>query len=424
MKNMSIDSLLLPFQRFGVHLGLERINTLLTKLANPHHDVPIIHVGGSNGKGSVCAYLSSILMEAGYKVGRYTSPHLIDWTERICLNNKPIPKLYLREILLSIQDLILNDEDLPTQFEVITAAALTYFKQEKVDIIVMEVGLGGRLDATNICQAPLATVITSISLEHCQNLGPTITDIAREKSGIFKPNCPVVIGEVPHEAKDIFTSQINTLNCPSVWVQSATLTQHNSAIYKDIEYPLSLSGEVQLSNSAISIEVIKILKQKGWNIPINCIKDGIQKTSWRGRLEWLNWQSISLLVDGAHNPDAARQLRNYINNLNKSIQSITWIIGIINTKEHDKIFKELLRDNETLYLVPVPEHDNIEPKNLLSSIINSCVRLREIRVEKTLDSALKLTTNKRSNDNLVVLCGSLYLVGYLLKTIEYPNSKL
>ena len=138
---MSIDSLLLPFQRFGIHLGLERINNLLTKLENPCQNIPIIHVGGSNGKGSVCAYLSSILIEAGYKVGLYTSPHLINWTERICLNNQPISELHLKEILINIQNLIFNDQDAPTQFEVITAAALAYFEQENLDIIVMEFGL-------------------------------------------------------------------------------------------------------------------------------------------------------------------------------------------------------------------------------------------------------------------------------------------
>ena len=418
---MSIDSLLLPFQRFGIHLGLERINNLLTKLENPCQNIPIIHVGGSNGKGSVCAYLSSILIEAGYKVGLYISPHLINWTERICLNNQPIPELHLKEILINIQNLIFNDQDAPTQFEVITAAALAYFEQEKVDIIVMEVGLGGRLDATNICKSPLVTVITSISLEHCQNLGPTLTDIAREKSGIFKFNCPVVIGEVPNEAKAIFISRIKALECPSVWVQPAIFTKNNSAIYDNIEYSLALQGDVQLSNSAISIEVIKILKQRGWNIPISCIQDGIKKTLWRGRLEWLTWEGMNLLVDGAHNPDAAKMLRHHTDSLNKPI---TWIIGIINTKEHDKIFKELLKNNDTIYLVPISDHNNIKPKNLLRSIISCSVELEEIRVEKTLNSALKKITNKQSNKNLVVLCGSLYLVGYLLRIIESSKPKL
>jgi dihydrofolate synthase/folylpolyglutamate synthase len=144
-----IDSLLKPFQRFGVHLGLERIQRLLADLGNPHHSVPVIHVAGTNGKGSVCAYLSAVLTEAGYRVGRYTSPHLVDWNERICLNEQPISTNAFRELLLRIEAAIPeNREDSPTQFEVITAAAWLYFAQQQVNIAVMEVGLGGRLDAT------------------------------------------------------------------------------------------------------------------------------------------------------------------------------------------------------------------------------------------------------------------------------------
>src|ERR671932_2919531 len=153
---MDIDSFLKPFQRFGVHLGLERIQRLLADLGNPHHRVPIIHVAGTNGKGSVCAYLSTVLAEAGYRVGRYTSPHLVDWNERICLNEQPISTDTFRELLLQVKAAIPEDcEDSPTQFEVVTAIAWLYFAQQQVDIAVMEVGLGGRLDATNVCNYPL-----------------------------------------------------------------------------------------------------------------------------------------------------------------------------------------------------------------------------------------------------------------------------
>ena len=219
---MTIDSLLKPFQRFGVHLGLERIQRLLADLGNPHHHVPIIHVAGTNGKGSVCAYLSAVLTEAGYRVGRYTSPHLIDWTERICLNEHPISLESLTQLLLQVQAAIPQDsEESPTQFEVITAAAWLYFAQQNVDIAVIEVGLGGRLDATNVCDRPLATVITSISREHWQVLGPTLTDIATEKAGILKPNCPAIIAPLPPEAKAVVEARIQQLNCPTVWVKPA-----------------------------------------------------------------------------------------------------------------------------------------------------------------------------------------------------------
>ena len=172
---VNVDSILQRFQRFGVHLGLERIQSLLESLDNPHHQVPIIHVAGTNGKGSVCAYLSSILTQAGYRVGRFISPHLIDWTERICINNQPISSTDLQQTLLAVEAAIDADKPSPTQFEVITAAAWLYFARQKVDVAVIEVGLGGRLDATNVCDRPLASLIVSISREHWQRLGPTLS---------------------------------------------------------------------------------------------------------------------------------------------------------------------------------------------------------------------------------------------------------
>ena len=217
-----VASLLSPFQRFGVNLGLERIKKLLNDLDNPQHQVPIIHVAGTNGKGSVCAYLSSILTEAGYRVGRYTSPHLVDWTERIYLNGQPITDSALVEILQDIHSVIEPDQESPTQFEVITAAAWLYFARSQVDIAVMEVGLGGRLDATNVKDSSLMSVITSLSKEHWQRLGPTLADIAGEKAGVIKPSCPVVIGQLPSEARTVILTKAQELAAPITLVEPAT----------------------------------------------------------------------------------------------------------------------------------------------------------------------------------------------------------
>ena len=181
---MDIDSLLQQRKRFGVHLGLERIEKLLANLGNPHHQVRVIHVAGTNGKGSVCAYLSSVLTQAGYRTGRYTSPHLVDWTERICLNEQQISSEELGNLLVQVQEAIDLQEELPTQFEVFTAAAWLYFARQNVDVAVVEVGLGGRLDATNVCSNPIVTIITSIGRDHLQQLGSTVSAIAKEKAGI------------------------------------------------------------------------------------------------------------------------------------------------------------------------------------------------------------------------------------------------
>ena len=201
-----ISEILQPFQRFGISLGLDRINNLLKLLGNPEKKVPIIHVAGSNGKGSLCAYLSSILTEAGYKTGRYTSPHLIHWTERICLNDRPISEADLTATLEQITKAIANypaGAETPTQFEVITAAMWLYFANSNVDVAVIEVGLGGRLDATNVCDRTLASIIVSISREHWQRLGDTIAKITFEKAGVLKSECPAIIGELPPDAQEV-----------------------------------------------------------------------------------------------------------------------------------------------------------------------------------------------------------------------------
>jgi dihydrofolate synthase/folylpolyglutamate synthase len=306
---MTIESYLKPYQRFGVHLGLDRILSLLEKLGNPQQKVPIIHVAGTNGKGSVCAYLSSILTAAGYRVGRYTSPHLVNWTERICINEVSITEEKLIDLLEIIQQKIPDHEaDIPTQFEVITAAAWLYFAKEKVDIAVIEVGLGGRLDATNVVSNPLVSVITSLSMEHWQILGPTLRDIAQEKAGIIKPYRPAVIGVLPTEVTVLIRTYLESLQCPARWISPAKeVIKENQrwARYQGLEYPLPLFGDVQLINSAIAIAAIQCLRDQGWEISNPAIQEGMGKTRWAGRLQWTTWQGRAILVDGAHNTAAA-----------------------------------------------------------------------------------------------------------------------
>ena len=446
---MEIDTILKPFQRFGVHLGLERIQRLLADLDNPHHSVPVIHVAGTNGKGSVCAYLSAVLTEAGYRLGRYTSPHLVDWNERICLNEQPISTEALRELLLQVQAAIPeNSEDSPTQFEVITAAAWLYFAQQQVDIAVIEVGLGGRLDATNVCR-PLVTIITSLSLEHWQVLGPTLADIAREKAGILKPRCPAVVGQLPSEAKAVVERRINELGCPTVWVKPAVelppptppyqggeqevllpLTKGGTkggfpkrwADYEGIKYPLPLLGEIQLSNSAIAIATLQILSSQGWEIPEEAIASGMAKTKWPGRLQWATWNNHRLLIDGAHNPAAAIALRQYVDTLNTPV---TWVMGILSTKDHADIFNALLRPADRLYLVPVPDHSSADPDALATLAQNICPELADCRTYPNLEAGLQAATSNsaEASENLIVLCGSLYLVGYFMKQSGFHSSR-
>ncbi|MEG4343107.1 folylpolyglutamate synthase/dihydrofolate synthase family protein [Microcoleus sp. A003_D6] len=415
---MNASSLLKSYQHFGVHLGLERIHQLLQKLDNPHQQVPIIHIAGTNGKGSVCAYLSSVLTEAGYRVGRYTSPHLIDWTERICINQKPISPTELQQCLERVVAATENNTETPTQFEIITAAAWLYFAEQKADIAVIETGLGGRLDATNVCETPLASVITSISLEHWQILGPTVADIAGEKAGILKAKCPAIIGELPESARIVVEKRIQELDCPATWVKPAIDLGQGFAEYQfnqnaeKIKYQLPLLGQIQLMNSAIAIATIETLQNRGWQISPTAIQNGIAKTQWLGRLQQTTWKNRNILIDGAHNPAAAIALREYVDNLNSSQPPINWVIGILATKDCDDILKALLKKGDRLYLVPVPEPNSTSPAELATIAQKICPELTLCQTFPDLTTALDVAV---ADDNLTVLCGSLYLVGHFLQ---------
>lgn len=442
---MSVEAILEKFELFGVKLGLEPSFQLLEALGNPHQQVPIIHVAGSNGKGSVCAYLSAVLTAAGYRVGRYTSPHLVNWCERICLNEQPIAPEVLEQVLHQVTAAINPDEPSPTQFEVITAAAWLYFAQQRVDIAVMEVGLGGRLDATNVCDRPLVSIITSISREHWQRLGPTLADIAGEKAGILKPECPAVIGHLPPEAAAVINRRIADLGCPATypnpardlgngWVEYQGLDAVDSEVEASgavlhsvvqtetaIRYRLPLQGAIQLQNSALAIAALLILQKQGWQLSNTTIAKGIEKTQWPGRLQWYGWHGHKILIDGAHNPASAEVLRQFVDNLMTPadrpaarFSSVNWVMGMLSTKDHADVFQALLRPGDRLYLVPVPGHSSADPEHLARLASEICPDLAHCQTysdaERGLQAALE-SADRPSPESLTIFCGSLYLIG-------------
>ncbi|MEM9447234.1 MAG: folylpolyglutamate synthase/dihydrofolate synthase family protein [Cyanobacteria bacterium P01_E01_bin.6] len=450
----AIDALLDSFSRFGVDLSLDRILTLLSDLGNPHQQVPIIHVAGTNGKGSVCAYLSSMLTHAGYRVGRYTSPHLVTWTERICIHDQPIDPTNLLTLLTHIQQIVGSTTPSPTQFEVFTAAAWLYFAQQSVDIAVIEVGLGGRLDATNVCDRPLVSVITSISRDHWQRLGPTLADIAKEKAGILKAECPAVIGQLPPSAEAVVKAQIEALSCLVIWVPPAeeiapgcaqlealhfpghntaqTLTplsseedlENDACLFPSITYPIPLSGQHQLMNSALAIATVLLLRNQGWHISDTAIHQGMTQTSWAGRIQWTSFQGQDILIDGAHNAAAAAVLRDYVDRSDRVSQSVHWVMGMLSTKDHADIFKALLREGDRLSLVPVPGHSSADPTELgaiaqqVGPTLENCQIHPDlfIALEYAVSSIRSVTTEEsKACSSTIVLCGSLYLIGYFFK---------
>jgi dihydrofolate synthase/folylpolyglutamate synthase len=451
-----VDTLLNRFTHFGVDLGLERIERLLADLGNPQKQVPIIHVAGSNGKGSVCAYLSSVLTEAGYRVGRYTSPHLVSWCERICLNGQVITPEALRQLLLQVLAAIRPEQPSPTQFEVITAAAWLYFAQQQVDLAVVEVGLGGRLDATNVCDRPLVSVITPLSREHWQRLGPTLADISREKAGILKPVCPAVIAPQPPAAAAVIQQRLAELGCPSVWVapsrdlglgwaefqatemiqpalkanqselsnpKNSLSTQCSTEADRSLPvcpYPLVLPGAHQLTNSALAIATLQLLRQQGWAISEKHLIQGMATTQWQGRLHWITWQNQPILVDGAHNPAGAAALRHYLDQDERVTQPIHWVMGMLATKDHADVFRELLRPGDRLDLVPVPDHLSADLETLMSLAQAVCPELKDCQLHA--DVLTGLNAAMQHDRSTIVLCGSLYLIGHFFKLTAVSNT--
>ncbi|MDX2214685.1 MAG: folylpolyglutamate synthase/dihydrofolate synthase family protein [Oculatellaceae cyanobacterium bins.114] len=434
----NVEALLERFAHFGVDLGLERIERLLENLGNPHQHMPVLHVAGSNGKGSVCAYLSAVLTYAGYRVGRYTSPHLVDWCERICINEQPIAPAELHHLLLRVIAAIQPDYPSPTQFEVITAAAWLYFAECQVDVAVIEVGLGGRLDATNVCDRPLASIITSLSREHWQRLGPTLADIAREKAGILKPGCPAILAAFPPDAEGVVQQRATDLTCPTYWIEPSRDLGDGWAEYTGmrmisaaptwcypLKYQLPLPGAHQLSNSALAITALQLLQSQGWAIDSSTIAEGMAKTRWFARLQWITWEGRSLLIDGAHNPAGAIALRHYIDHNidhNDNVHSpIGWVMGMLANKDHADVFQALLRPGDRLYLVPVPDHASADLDELTTLALKSCPELAECRSCATVLEGLQASfqgIDAEGSGGTTILCGSLYLIGDFFRTIQ------
>ncbi|MEB3252269.1 MAG: folylpolyglutamate synthase/dihydrofolate synthase family protein [Cyanobacteriota bacterium] len=420
-----INLLLESLGHFGVDLSLDRMHRLLGAMGNPQRRVPIIHVAGSNGKGSVCAYLASVLTQAGYRVGRYTSPHLVSWRERIEVNGTSITATDLLQRLEGVMAVINSSQLSPTQFEVFTAAAWQYFADIGVDVAVMEVGLGGRLDATNVVADPLVTVITSLSREHWQQLGPTLGDIAQEKAGILKAGCPAVIGPLPSEAEAVVKRRLQDLGCPVWWPSPAVRQEDGTVCFTlddyQITHPLPLLGDHQLVNAALAIATLQRLRQQGWQITDGAIQQGMALTQWPGRLQWVNWldaadQAHPLLVDGAHNPAAALELRRYVDQWwaqrGEPAGPPQWLIGMLATKDHEDILTALLRPGDSLYPVPVAGNQSADPFALVAIGRKLCPQLHHCRAYKDLAAGLAAIIEEPGP--IKILCGSLYLIGDFL----------
>jgi dihydrofolate synthase/folylpolyglutamate synthase len=400
-------------RRFGIKLGLEAITAVLDYLDNPQKKYNIIHIAGTNGKGSVAAMMSTILKTAGYRVGRYTSPHLERFNERICIDNTPIGDKAVISAYEKVHSAPHPQRGL-TFFEFTTAMALYEFSRQEVDWAVIETGMGGRLDATNAV-APVLSIITNISLEHKAYLGNTIAAIAGEKAGIIKPGTPVVTGVSQPNARKVIVGHAGKLNAP-VYLKSRDFKYRRTG-EKQLSYygmsetrrdiKLGLSGHHQIDNAALAMAACEVLRQSGQaELTADDIGKGLMRTRWPGRLEVVSTTPY-IILDGAHNLMAARKLAQYLKN-QFTEKKITLVIGVLDDKPSDAILKDLIAPCHRV-VATQPVIDRAIPAHDLAKVAKKYSR--NVDIIPDVGAALENALEKSDRDDVICVAGSLYAVG-------------
>ncbi len=402
-------------QQHGIKLGLDTIRALLGRVGDPHRRYPVLHIGGTNGKGSTAAMAASVLQASGHRVGLYTSPHLIDFRERIRVNGEMIPE---SRVIHGVDTLrAASAPDLaPTFFEFTTALAFHYFSECQVDVAVLEVGLGGRFDATNVVD-PLATAITTIGLDHEAYLGSTIEAIAMEKAGILKPRVPVVLGRIGEPACRVIEDRAVAVGAPVFRLDrdfrcegASPADCHYTGFALRAEHlRCPLQGQFQLDNLACSLALIELARERGITVSETALRAGLQQVAWEGRLEIVG-QAPTVMVDGAHNPAAATVLAEYLAEWRRARPAarIHLIVGMM----RDKHPREFLAP-----LLPVVDALILTQADLPRAATGTELRLLLERdapfaqVATTPSDALAMAKHAAAASDLICVTGSLMLVG-------------
>lgn len=400
--------------------GLERTNELCEKLGHPEKDLKFIHVAGTNGKGSFCSMLSSVLQSAGYKTGLYTSPYIRFFNERMQINGEPISDAELAEITSLVRPVADGMTDRPTEFELITAIAFEYFRRNGCDVVVLEAGMGGRLDSTNVIREPLLSVITGIALDHTAFLGDTVEKIAAEKAGIIKDGRPVLWGgedktaeKVIREACARMGSEMLAVEHGKLSVKQATLdgTRFDFGEMKDIN--ISLLGTYQPKNACAVLSAIDVLNKYGFSVPDNAVREGLSAARWQGRFEIISREPL-VIFDGAHNPQgidaAADSVKRYFGD--RKIYALT---GVLRDKDYKYIAKRL---SEIACRAFVMTPDN--PRALSAREYAAELEANGVvcTAYDTLEKAFVSAKEQAALDGVPLVClGSLYTYAEIIKLI-------
>jgi len=406
----------------------ERMARLLEILNNPHKYIKTIHIAGTKGKGSTAAIVSSVLQKAGFKTGLYTSPHLVSFRERIKINQDLIKEEDIAALVKDVKEAVdKSKENGFTFFELYTAVAFLYFKLKKVDLAIIEVGLGGRLDATNVVN-PLVACITPISLDHTQHLGSTLEEIATEKAAIIKKGCVCVSGVQADEVKNIIKNRCNEEGVrlyeadKDIFYKSLGVIKGREHFniktqlseYNNLE--MGLLGEHQLENAATAIGIIESLRTYDISIPSECIKEGIKDVNWPGRLEVLSKKPLTI-VDGAQNKASAAALKKAIKTRFK-FKRLILILGISKDKDIKGICEELTHISSSVILTKAQISRAEDPDRLKSYLRN------KIYLTDNISEAITLSKRIAKDGDLVLITGSLFVVGEAREILEKRGKRV
>ena len=403
--------------KFGSVLGLDNIRELLERLGNPQDQLRVVHIAGTNGKGSTLAFLAGIFRESGYRAGRYVSPASFSYEERFRINEENISKkdlcFYMEKIKNVAEEMVKDGLSHPTMIEIETALSFLYFLDKKVDVVLLETGMGGRLDATNVVKKPIATVIASIGMDHMQFLGDTLEKIASEKAGIIKEGCPVISYDNTKEVNEVIKNKAKQMHAKVTFVNSAGIRVLQESLngesfsyrssdgrwYEKIEIPLL--GRHQINNAALALETLNVIKNY-YCISDFQTEDGMRKTIWRGRIEILEREPM-VICDGAHNPDGAKSLLSFLQN-NFTNQRLIYIMGVLSDKDYEQMVQILAPAADKIYTV-APDN----PRALSSRELCNCISKYHQNVEERqrLAECLSEVRQKAEKDDVIIICGTL-----------------
>ncbi len=406
--------------KFGIQLGMERIEGLMRELGNPEQKIKTVHVTGTNGKGSVSSMITNILLAAGLKAGKFTSPHLVKYNERISINGQDISDEDFAVAITAVKaaaDSIVKKGvcEQPTQFEILTAAAFLHFYLQKVDYAVIEVGLGGLWDSTNII-TPVVSVITNVSLDHTDRCGDTLARIAMQKAGIIKEKVPLVTAAEGEEALGPIVTMAMFKEAPvylygkafygtevTSSMEGQTFTLHAGDFYHS-DYSVKLPGEHQIKNTSVAVVAAKLISKQDDRINELALHIGVANTLWPGRLERIATEP-DVILDGAHNPDGALALRKALDKYYPG-KAVQFVFGMMGDKDMTSVIKTLITDKDTVHTVKVSDNNRAASAEALTELIGG-----NAIAENDLMQAYTKAVQAAGNDGVVCVCGSLYLVG-------------